>query len=225
MSALPQASSTIAFLFLIHAVVLPMAQSLDGDLAAPKKFNRVVWRSMFFITVVNLAFGVICVLVFRDETKQNIIDNLGTSVVVKIVRVLLCVDLLFTVPMVLAFGREVLEKSLFDSALGAQLTARKALIASIALRALLVAIVMGIAVGVMDSPGGVQAFGNLINLVGGGVNSLLGLILPPLFHLKSLSLQGTLTAPSFVVHGVIIALGFLLLGSSTYFTMLSFING
>ena len=43
-SNLPQASSTIAFLFLIHAVVLPMAQSLDGDMAQPKKFNGVVWR-------------------------------------------------------------------------------------------------------------------------------------------------------------------------------------
>jgi hypothetical protein len=202
-----------------------MAQSLDGDMAQPKKFNRVVWRSMFFITAANLAFGVICVLVFRDQTQQNIIDNLGTSVVVKIVRVLLCVDLLFTVPMVLAFGREVLEKSLFDSALGARLTARNALVASILLRTLLVAVVIGIAVGVMDSPGGVQAFGNLINLVGGGVNSLLGLILPPLFHLKSLSLQNALTVPALLAHGAIITLGLALLGSSTYFTMVSFISG
>jgi len=47
----PQAASTLAFLFLIHAIVLPMAQSLKGDLHNPKKFERVAWWSMTFITV------------------------------------------------------------------------------------------------------------------------------------------------------------------------------
>lgn len=180
---------------------------------------------MFFITAVNLSFGVICVLVFRENTDQNIMDNLGTSVVVKVVRVLLCVDLLFTVPMVLAFGREVLEKSLFDSRLGAKLTARSAFVASSVLRTVLVALVIGIALGVMGSPGGTQAFGNLINLVGGGVNSLLGLILPPLLHLKTLRLEKQLTVLAVLGHGAIVALGTVLLGSSTYFTIKSFIDG
>jgi hypothetical protein len=177
---------------------------------------------MCFITVINLSFGIICVLVFRDQTAANIMDNLGTSVVVKVVRVLLCVDLLFTVPMVMAFGREILEKSLFDSRFGNKFDARSARIASTLLRAVLVAVVIGIACGVMYSSGGPQAFGNLINLVGGGVNSLLGLILPPMFYLRTLYLRNELTIPSTIGHLGIVVLGFSLLVSSTYFTLYSF---
>ena len=69
------------------------------------------WISYAVITLGNVGFGGICYALFADETAPNVLQNLrsGSAGVVAI-QLLLCVDLLFTIPMVLAAGRAPCER-------------------------------------------------------------------------------------------------------------------
>lgn len=162
-------------------------------------------------------------MLFRDEIQSNVIGNLSNGVVLQIVRVLLCVDLLFTVPMVLAFGREIIENSLFHMRCTREFAQRHSTLTRTLLRAVLVVAVIGTGVGMLLSGSGQKAFGDLIQLVGGVFSFLLGFILPPLFHLRIQQMEKKLTVFSILFHGFISLLGIVLLASSTYFTVLDLI--
>jgi amino acid permease len=102
-STLPEAAGSIAFLFCIHVVVLPVSQSLRGVTVKTqqKDFKCVIAASYISITLANAAFGAVCVCLFGLETQGNVLKNLASSgtypTLVLIIRILLCIDLLFTV--------------------------------------------------------------------------------------------------------------------------------
>lgn len=105
-----QVVGSVAFLFAVHIVVLPVVQSMRERSA----FGRVVYGSMAGVAVTNTVFGVACAVLFASLTQPNVIDNLDDGPVSVTVKVLLCVDLLFTIPMVLAAGRQVLERAVMS---------------------------------------------------------------------------------------------------------------
>ncbi len=105
-----QVVGSVAFLFAVHIVVLPVVQSMKQRSA----FGAVVYSSMLGVAITNTAFGVACALLFASLTQPNVIDNLDDGPVSTTVKVLLCVDLLFTIPMVLAAGRQVLERAVMS---------------------------------------------------------------------------------------------------------------
>ena len=73
-------------------------------------FTAVALPSYALITLTNAAFGGVCYCMFAEETQSNVLENLqGGTPAVAVIQVLLCVDLLFTIPMVLAAGRELCE--------------------------------------------------------------------------------------------------------------------
>jgi hypothetical protein len=54
-------------------------------------------------------FAALCYLLFGAGTHGNVLENRSRGAFLTAVRVLLCMDLLFTMPMVLAAGREIVE--------------------------------------------------------------------------------------------------------------------
>ena len=90
--------------------MLPIMQSMRR----PDAFPRVVRNSFIFITVLNVAFGAVCYGIFRDQTEGNILANLGNGPMLKAVKILLMVDLLFTAPIVLSACREVVETTMVE---------------------------------------------------------------------------------------------------------------
>ena len=200
-AGLPQAAGNIAFLFLIHAVILPIAQSMrsasppstpcaaslskadpvhsigvnvGGGTDAPpaRSFASVAWPSYAVITLGNVAFGGICYTLFADRTAPNVLQNLQSgSVGVIAIQLLLCVDLLFTIPMVLAAGREICE----GYAMATQLGAIHETLTRTLTRLALVLIIFGVAAAI-------PSFGDVVTLIGGLSNALMGLILPPFLH-------------------------------------------
>ena len=52
-------------------VGLPMAQSLGGDLDHPNRFEKTVWTSYGFITVLNLVFTIVCEFVDENEIELD----------------------------------------------------------------------------------------------------------------------------------------------------------
>lgn len=219
----PQASSTLAFLFLVHAIVLPMAQSMKGDLANPKKFEQVAWLSLSFVTTLNALFGMLCYMLFQDGVESPVTGNLQKSWMLQVVRILLCVDLLFTVPMVLAFGREILERSFFKTSgfrmFSPEFLQKNDTMVRNIIRFILVGIVIGIAAGMNSSSGASNAFENLISLVGGGCGVLLGFVIPPMLYLATLRDSKKLNFNNLSFHLGIIAIGLVLFFSSTYLTI------
>mmetsp|Transcript_56665 Transcript_56665/g.168239 ORF Transcript_56665/g.168239 Transcript_56665/m.168239 type:complete len:444 (-) Transcript_56665:221-1552(-) len=203
-AGLPQTAGNIAFLFLIHAVILPIAQSgsaMGGSTDAPhvRSFASVAWPSYAVITLGNVAFGGICYALFADKTAPNVLQNLqsGSAGVIAI-QLLLCVDLLFTIPMVLVAGREICEGYAMASKLGGiHETVTRTLT-----RFVLVLVIFGVAAAI-------PSFGDMVTIIGGLSNSLLGLILPPLLH----SPHGL--SPAHLIS----LLGIWLLVSSTFFTI------
>jgi len=201
---LPQAAGNIAFLFLIHAVLLPIAQSMSsasppstpiaaslGPHGAPirsvgigtgagaeashskqQSFASVAWVSYAVITLGNVVFGGVCYALFADRTASNVLQNLQSgSAGVTVIQLLLCVDLLFTIPMVLAAGREICEGYAMASWLGA---IHETLTRTLT-RLVLVLLIFAVAAAI-------PSFGDAVSLIGGLSNSLTGLILPPLLH-------------------------------------------
>eukprot|EP00657_Telonema_sp_P-1_P006983 TRINITY_DN26522_c0_g1_i1.p1 TRINITY_DN26522_c0_g1~~TRINITY_DN26522_c0_g1_i1.p1 ORF type:complete len:340 (+),score=75.07 TRINITY_DN26522_c0_g1_i1:368-1387(+) len=115
--------ATISFLFLVHIMTLPMAQSLEKDLEQPKEWHKVAWVSYSFIGSINLLFTLIAVCIFWNDYNADkhgnptgmanrITDNLGDGVAARFISVLLCVDLLFTIPMIMSVGREIIENAI-----------------------------------------------------------------------------------------------------------------
>jgi len=212
-----QGLATISFLFLVHILTLPMAQSLHHDLQEPKQFHRVVGISYSFITVLNLFFAVFCVCLFHGDPEgiQNpVIKNLNQGVIAQTIRVLLCLDLLFTIPMVMAVGREIVEESIVPL-----MPERHTGMTRNLVRLGLVLAVCGLSEGAIKSSGINQAFGDVLNLLGGFTNTLVGLIIPPLVYAKAQTNGGSATFNTLL--GCISLVGGFLLVSSTYYTLRS----
>ena len=216
-STLPEAAGSIAFLFCIHVVVLPISQSLKGNtMEQQQKGTRcVIGSSYFLITMINLFFGAACVCLFGLETKGNVLTNLGESGVyptmVIVIRILLCVDLLFTVPMVLAAGREIVEDYCVELECGKN---HVGAVRNVTRVMLVVVIYIIVAV--------VPNFEDAVALVGGFANSLMGLILPPALLFYVVTPQGGWC--SWTGSLLISLFGCVLLVSSTYFTIKSLVS-
>jgi hypothetical protein len=132
------------------------------------------------------------------------------------VRAVLCVDLLFTVPMILAIGRELLENSLmsFEFAFVAsypELTRNM-------LRCTLVIIIISASYVVYMNAE--NAFYNVVSLVGGLSGFSLGFIYPPAMYLKVF--WAKLRWPIIAFNFFVILLGSVLMVASTYYTILAF---
>ena len=179
------AMGNIAFLFLSHGVCLPMAQSLKGDLAHPGRFHAVVWGAFALIIAANLLFGVVCYSLFAERTADNIVKNLGRGPVLQAVRVFLCLDLFFTIPLQMAVAREIIEASVFHRLRWA-LAHRQAV--AYGIRLCMLVVLLGASYAAVASSA-TNAFGNVVTLVGGIGGFGMGFVMPPLLHAAHL-LQG-----------------------------------
>ena len=65
--------------------------------------------------IVNGVFAALCVGLYGSDTASNVVQNMSGGVYTTIVKVVLCADLLFTVPIVLAASRSLIEDSLVPS--------------------------------------------------------------------------------------------------------------
>merc|ERR1712194_245080 len=100
-----------------------------------------------------------------------------------VIKALLCVDLLFTIPIILAVGREIVENAILPSAAAGSTGDKKTELSRTVIRAVIVAVVLGISLAATKSSGVNQAFNDAIGLVGGLTNTTVGLIVPPMaFH-------------------------------------------
>ena len=131
-----------------------------------------------------------------------------------IVQSLLCVDLLFTAPILLAVGRELVEKSILESNIWFVRLFPES--SRNVIRILLVIFILGSSYLILQYAQ--NAFYLVVSLIGGICGFTLGFIYPPLMYLKVFRNElGLLERGSNIA---IIVLGFIMLISSTVFTIL-----
>jgi len=200
----PLSFGTVAFLFCVHFLVLPIEESMKE----PQKWPLSLSASIAFVTVSNTAFGFLGYLFFGAATCSIVIINLGSNLWVTIVKACLCVDLLFTYAIVFAPGREVVEKSLLSSK-SRWLDLKRNLI-----RTALVLVTFGCAQ--------VQQFGIITNLVGGFSMCTLGLILPPILYIKFYG--STLSRITLLVNALIALFGIVAVIMTSSITIYSLFN-
>ena len=146
-------------------------------MARPEEFEPMVNATFLASAAVSAAFGVAGYLFFGAATHQIVILNVSGSAFVSSVKLLLCVDLLFTYPVVMRPSIEIVERSLVARGAGAGQQGSAG-------RGLQLAVCAALGVVAAGASVLVPAFALLSGLVGGVSQTVLGLVMPPLIFRK-----------------------------------------
>lgn len=142
-----------------------MVLPLEAEAADKRRFGATLGLSMAFIAAMYGVFGAMGYAAFGDATRDIITTNLGGGWLSAAVQLGLCVNLFFTMPVMMNPVYEVAERMLRGKRYCWWL--RWLLVAAVALAAMLV-----------------PNFTDFLALVGSSVCVLLGFVLPATFHLK-----------------------------------------
>eukprot|EP00164_Ancoracysta_twista_P001899 GFYU01002495.1.p1 GENE.GFYU01002495.1~~GFYU01002495.1.p1 ORF type:complete len:466 (+),score=124.85 GFYU01002495.1:99-1400(+) len=163
----PKFFGTAAFLFAVHAVFLPIKQSM----AEPQKFAPVCNKSYALITTLNIILGGGGYMLFGNDVGGLVLANLTEGWMPVLAKLVLSIDLIFSMPIVLAAGREILEERIVKT-----INSRNNVVVETTrtlTRFGLVGCILLIALYV-------ENFNHIADLVGAIANTLMAYILPPL---------------------------------------------
>jgi amino acid permease len=185
LSSFSQYLSRTCFLFAIHIVILPIAQDMKPS--SYSSFRRVLFFSYSVISISNALFGCVVYLLFSalvcplptslfsHGPCPNILDSLSRGPLISTVKFLICLDLLFSIPLILFSARELLIGSLLS------LLPRDSVLLTPSNVSLIVRLCLPLLLLLISST--IPDFGTAIDFVGGVCNSLMGFVLPPIFLL------------------------------------------
>ncbi|CAN6276612.1 unnamed protein product [Urochloa humidicola] len=142
-----------------------MVLPLEAEAADKRRFGATLALSMAFIAAMYGLFGAMGYLAFGAATRDIITTNLGTGWLSVLVQIGLCVNLFFTMPVMMNPVYEVAERLLCGKRYAWWL--RWILVVVVGLLAMLV-----------------PNFADFLSLVGSSVCVVLGFVLPAAFHLK-----------------------------------------
>jgi proton-coupled amino acid transporter len=157
---------SVAFLFFIH-FTLP---AIESAMAVPSRFMAATTKAFYLCAVIGCIFGALGAAAFGPGVSSVVITQLGATRVATAVKLLLCVNLLFTFPIVCRSAFLIIE-NLFERngvALG-----------TLQQRALRTAFVCAASFVATSVP----SFGALLSLVGGVSLAMISLVFPPLILL------------------------------------------
>ena len=101
---------TICYLFAINFLTFPIMNSIKE----PKQYNGAVSNAVGGVWIVNVVFAIIALSFYKDDTQDLVLANLSNGPYLSALKLLLCIDLLFTFPIVFSSGRQILENSLLN---------------------------------------------------------------------------------------------------------------
>jgi proton-coupled amino acid transporter len=192
------AFGNIGYLFLVHFLVIPIESSMER----PHHFPKVATVTFSMCAIFSGVFGIIGYLMFGVHTEQIVLLNVREgSFFVTAVKVLLCVDLIFTYPVVMRPSIGILEETVVvwsrqrqhdhqkkslgedgDSSSNADAAVAQSHEKVNGKTHMAVCSLLGIIAASASSF--VPAFGLLSGLVGGVSQTFLAFIMPPLIWAK-----------------------------------------
>ncbi|CAB9521005.1 Amino acid transporter [Seminavis robusta] len=186
---------TIAYLFCINFLTFPILNSM----ANPKEeYASAVNTAVAGVWLVNVVFAILCLGFYGHNTQDLVLGNLSNGPYLSALKLLLCVDLLFTFPIVFLGGRQILEAALLPP--------------SHNWRTAMVATAVACCWGLTKIGG----FGTVANLVGGVAQGTLAFIMPPAIAVALARRNGEQGGEA--AHWVVCIFGVVVVSSVTYFT-------
>lgn len=178
---MPLAFGAIGYLFLVHFLTLP----IEAAMIRPEQFHSVAIITFSVCAVISGSFGVIGYLLFGQETQQIVLLNVHGSYFVSAVKLLLCVDLLLTYPVVMRPSIVIVEQSLINDESSPCKSSRRSN-TNAGTVGPTIHLSVCLLLGLVAAAGGifVPAFGMLSGLVGGVSQTFLAFVLPPLMLTK-----------------------------------------
>lgn len=140
-------------------LVLP----LESEMKDKKKFGKTLVFTMVLIAVLYGSFGALGYFAFGDNTRDIITANLGKGLLSTLVQLGLCINLFFTLPLMMNPVYEVVERRYWDGRY------------CLWMRWMLVLVISFAALFVPN-------FADFMSLVGSSICCALGFVLPALFH-------------------------------------------
>jgi proton-coupled amino acid transporter len=203
-SAFGGSFGTIAYLFCVNFLTFPIMNSMKEP---TKEYGGAVGGAVASVWFVNVIFAVLCLGFYGDQTQDLVLGNLNNGPYLSALKLLLCVDLVFTFPIVFSSGRQILENAI----IGTQKAEEEDV--SVA-RAAIVAGAVSACYGLAQIGG----FGAVANLVGGVAQGTLAFIMPPAIAVTLARRNGDDLAGGEAGQLLLGAFGVLVVSSVTYFT-------
>eukprot|EP00986_Skeletonema_menzelii_P012525 scaffold6943_cov157-Skeletonema_menzelii.AAC.2 len=200
---------TIAYLFCVNFLTFPIINSMKN---AEEDYSGAVSSAVAVIWVVNVVFALICLSFYGDSTQDLVLQNLDNGPYLSALKILLCIDLLFTFPVVFSSGRQILENSI----LGEDVEKDDENETSLALsRAAITAGAVGTCFGLSQLGG----FGTVANLVGGLAQGTLAFIVPPSIEVSLSRRSGENSVAKEIPQWAVGSFGVAVVAAVTYFTL------
>mmetsp|Transcript_4732 Transcript_4732/g.9900 ORF Transcript_4732/g.9900 Transcript_4732/m.9900 type:complete len:500 (+) Transcript_4732:51-1550(+) len=210
---------TIAYLFCVNFLTFPIINSMKN---AEEEYSGAVSSAVAVIWVVNIVFALICLSFYGESTQDLVLQNLDNGPYLSALKILLCIDLLFTFPVVFSSGRQILENSilgetnnnLLDTNGVVEIDEENEL--SIALsRAAITAGAVGTCFGLSQLGG----FGTVANLVGGLAQGTLAFIVPPAIEISLSRRSGENSVAKEIPQWAVGSFGVAVVAAVTFFTL------
>lgn len=223
---------TIAYLFCVNFLTFPVMNSMKSK----DEYPRAVSVAVTSVYIVNVLFALWCLGFYGVETKDLVLGNLDNGPCLSAVKLLLCVDLLFTFPIVFCSGRQILEDALLPKDTDRGNASHVPLLVHdegngvatppthLSLRRTAV-----VALGVLScfALAQIGGFGAVANLVGGVAQGTLAFVLPPAIAValqrknnEDVVFVGRGEVGQFCIAGF----GLVVVGSVTYFTLVGIVS-
>jgi hypothetical protein len=137
-----------------------------NSMKRPEKYGVAVNAAVVSVWLLNVVFAILCLGFYGKNTQDLVLANLDNGPYLSALKLLLCVDLLFTFPIVFSSGRQILENAVIGATKVEESPGKRA------------ALVAGAVVACFGLAQ-IGGFGVVANLVGGVAQGTLAFIVPP----------------------------------------------
>jgi hypothetical protein len=184
---IPAFFANTSFLFAIHVVMLPILQKMKTK----SHIKGVITVSYSIISLFNFIFAAIASYLYAKSVCnynnreisgpcENILNNIPNGNLLLSIKVFICIDLLFTIPLVFSAAKELLESSILSYILinYGNSVSKFYVSSTIYLARILLSLIPFFLAIIVPN------LSQMVNLVGGVVCSFTGYIIPPILYLK-----------------------------------------
>mmetsp|Transcript_12031 Transcript_12031/g.17269 ORF Transcript_12031/g.17269 Transcript_12031/m.17269 type:complete len:227 (+) Transcript_12031:221-901(+) len=206
---------TIAYLFCVNFLTFPIINSMKN---AEDEYSGAVSSAVAVIWVVNVVFALICLSFYGDSTQDLVLQNLDNGPYLSALKILLCIDLLFTFPVVFSSGRQILENSILGDTSNNSLDINGDEENELNLALSRAAITAG-AVGTCFGLSQLGGFGTVANLVGGLAQGTLAFIVPSAIEISLSRKDGESSVSKEIPQWAVGSFGVTVVAAVTYFTL------
>ena len=103
-----QSFGSVVYLFCVNFLIFP----IEANMATRSQWPKSVERAVIATAGGNMVFAALAFSFYGDQTQEIVLNNLGPGSVLSAVKVLLCLDLFASYPLVLAAATDIVEKAL-----------------------------------------------------------------------------------------------------------------